>query len=132
MAHKWKNIHYYIFNSWVFSFSEEQEFLDIHIKENLSLFLTNKCVPSLRNTKYPYLFSPSTLSSWKISLFFKFNNSTNIKVLMLKSFQSAWMDKELRFLIPLYNITQEWSFFSNLLKCARDNNPQNIRKNNYY
>ena len=110
------------------SFSKKQEFLDIHIKENSSLFLSNKCVPSLRKTKYPYLFSPSILLSWKISLFFKFNNFTNIKVLRLKSFESAWMDKELRFLFPLHNITQEWSFFSNLLKCARDNNPQKDRK----
>ena len=121
-------MHYCIFNSWILSFSEEQEFLDIHIQENLSLFLSNKCVPSLRKTKYPYLFSPSTLLSWKISLFFKFSNFTNIKVLRLKSFESAWMDKELRFLFPLHNITQEWSFFSNLLKCARDNNPQKNRK----
>ena len=69
-----------------------------------------------------------TLSSWNISLFFKFNNFTNIKVIRLKNFESAWMDKELRFLFPLHNITQEWSFFSNLLKCARDNNPQKNRK----
>ena len=120
-------MHCYIFHLWVLSFSEKQEFLDIHIKENLSLFLSNKCVPSLRKTKYPYLFSPSTLLSWKISLFFKFNNFTNIKVLRLKSFESAWMDKELRFL----SLTKHHSrvrLFSNLLKCAGDNNPQKNRK----